>query len=115
MLKGNSDRFILERNTQTERKICKLHLKNIVYTEQLINAKKNILNHRNNQGIITPIKFTNTPFNGDYGDKNRAKKLYSFLLKSQLFPKEKNQNQTNKNKKKKKKNLIKKKKIKKYV
>ena len=49
--------------------------------------------------FIAPIKFTNTPFNGDYGDKNRAKKLYSFLLKSQLFPKEKNQNQTNKNKK----------------
>ena len=111
MLIGNSDRFILERNTQTERKICKLHLKNIVYTDQLINAKKNILNQRNNQEIITPIKFTNTPFNGDYGDKNRAKKLYSFLLKSQLLPKEKIENKTNTNNNKKNNNFLTKKRI----
>ena len=95
MLKGNSDRFILERNLQTERKICKLHLKNCTYTEQLIKNKKSLLNNRNNSGIITPIKFTNTPFNEDYGEKNRIKKVYSFLLKSQIFPPEKIENKSN--------------------
>ena len=106
----NGDLFLIKD------KALRLKIKRELQLDQAIKESiqqntENLLNQRNNQGIITPIKFTNTPFNGDYGDKNRAKKLYSFLLKSQLLPKEKIQNKTNTNNNKKNNNFLTKKRI----